>query len=100
MACRYSERIELVVHRAHIDVVDVEQDQTVGRARRLAQEFPLREPRIAERDVARDVLQQDAPPEQLLHRAHPLHHVASASSVYGSGSRSCVLRPATPVQHR
>ena len=41
----------------------------------FAQEFPLGQLRVAEGHVAGDVLQQDAAPEDVLHRAHARHDV-------------------------
>src|SRR5262249_16844781 len=64
------ERIELMVHRAHVDVVHIEQDQTIGTRRDLAEELPLAETRIAELHIARDVLEQNPPTEEILYGAH------------------------------
>ena len=66
------ERVELMVDRAHVDVVDIEQDQAIGAPGDLAEELPFGEVRIAERHVARDILQQDSATEEVLHGPHPL----------------------------
>jgi hypothetical protein len=64
-----------VVHRAHVDVVDVEQETAVGAAGDLAEKLPLGHRRVGVAEVARDVLDQDPAPEPVLHAAHALHHV-------------------------
>ncbi len=69
-AVEISERIELMIHAAHVDVVHVEQDQTVGLARDGGEEFPLRHARVVKSEIAGDVLQQNASPENFLYRAH------------------------------
>ncbi len=60
-----------------------------ARAAISAQEFPLGQRRVAERHVARDVLQQDAPAEDVLHGAHPLHDVRER--LLGVGQRQQVV---------
>ena len=66
----YARAIEAVVVGAHEHVVDVEQDAAVGAAGELGEELVLRHVGVAEAQVARRVLEQDAPAEALLHRLH------------------------------
>ena len=88
---RGSGAIELVVARADIDVVDVEQDQAVGAAARPRAGTPIRScVEAAKRDVARDVLQQDPAAEQVLHRAHARDDVRER--LLGVGQRQEVVQ--------
>jgi len=86
------ERIELVIDRAHVDVVDVEQNQAIGARGDLAQKLPLCQAGIAEPDVARDVLQQDAAAEEILHGAHALDDIGER--LLGIRKRQQVVRVA------
>ena len=68
-------RVEAVVVAADVDIVDVEQNQAVGLVRYRRQELPFRHARLREADVARDVLEQNAPAEEVLDPPHPLGDV-------------------------
>jgi len=87
------ERVELMVHRAHVDVVDIEQDQAIGTLRDLGEKLPFAETRIAKFHVARHVLEQDAPAEEVLHAAHPLDDVRER--LFGVRQRQQVVRIAS-----
>jgi hypothetical protein len=82
--------VEAMVHRRHEDVVHVEQDPAVGAHGDGGEEVPLRHRRVRELDVRGHVLDQDLPPRAPPARATTRSTTcSSASSVYGSGSRSC-----------
>ncbi len=51
-AVEISERIELVIHAAHIDVVHVEQDQAIGLVARRREEFRTVMQRLPESEIA------------------------------------------------
>src|SRR5689334_17949841 len=61
-----AQRVETVVDRAHIYVVDVEQKTASGPACDLAEEIPLVETGGGELQVARNVLDQDLAREKVL----------------------------------
>jgi hypothetical protein len=68
-------RVEAVVHGAHIYVVDVEQQIAVGALCETREKFRFAHLRRCEPDVARDVLEQDAATEHVLHSLHTLRNV-------------------------
>src|SRR6267154_4291007 len=57
------------------------------------QELPLREARVTEGDVARNVLEEDPSPEDVLHRAHALRDVLER--LLGVGQRQQVVSVAS-----
>src|SRR5438128_8958925 len=67
------ERVEGVIARAHVDVVDVAQDAAAGARRDGGDELPLRDGGMAVTQVRRWVLQQESAAEELL---RPLHVAA------------------------
>ena len=69
------QRIEFVVHAADIDVVDIEQNQAVGTSCNLTQEFPLGDLGVPVGYIARYILEQNAPAENVLHRPHPFNDI-------------------------
>ena len=71
-----NQRIEPVIHAAHIDVVHVQQNQAVRALRDLGQEVPLGELRGRVADVAGDVLQQNPGSQAVLHPADPIDDVS------------------------
>ena len=83
-------RGKAVVERAHIDIVDVEQEPTIGAVRHLGDEFPLAHFRLAERHIARNILQCQATTEHILHLAHAVDHVIER--FFGIGNRQQVMQ--------
>ena len=67
------QRVEAVIDAADVDIVDVEQDGAIRALRDLAQEFPFAHLGGVEGQIARDVLQQDLPPEGVLHLTDSRH---------------------------
>src|SRR6516164_4144524 len=68
-------RVEPVVHRADVEIVDVEQNAATGPVNERRQEFPLRDLRAGEPKIARDVLDKDLALEIVLHLTDTVCHV-------------------------
>jgi len=81
---------EAVIGRAHVDVVDVEQDAAVGPLGELGEELPLGHDRVRKGEVARDVLDEDLPVQPLLHGAHARDDVRQR--LLGERQRKQVVR--------
>ena len=79
--------VESVVEGAHIDVVDVEQEPAIGAVCDLGHELPFGHLRLAEGDVARDVLEGQAAAEEVLHLGDALHHVVERLLGVGDGQK-------------
>ena len=96
------DRVEVVVDARDVDVVHVEQQAAVGlfgHARLRNSHSGIVE--SAKVDVAAGVLQHERAFEQILDDADRARRRARrVCSLSGMGSRSWVLRPATPVQQR
>ena len=69
--------VEIVVVRRNEDVVDVEENSTVGPDRDLRQEFPLRHLVLAKRQIARHVLDCDSPTKPILDTLDAFDHVSN-----------------------
>ncbi len=98
--CEVGPRVESMVIRAHIHIVHVEKDCAVRELGKPREKLPLGHGSARELHIGRWVLECEGRPEEVLHATHTLSDMMSASSVYGSGKRSCVFFPATPVQQR
>src|SRR5258707_173146 len=61
--------------RADEDVVDIEENPAVGSPGHFAEELPLGHRGLFERNVAGDILEKNLPPQDVLHRSNPIHHV-------------------------
>ena len=77
--CQVGVWVEAVVARAHVDIVDVEQEPAAGAPRERGQELPFGDRRTAVFEITRDVFDEDAAAEILLVRAgraplEYLHH--------------------------
>ena len=68
-AAQIVQRIEAMVTRANVDVVDVEQQQAVGAFRHFSQKIPFAAIGGAKADIARRIFDQDPPPQIILHAA-------------------------------
>src|SRR5262245_10352953 len=86
---------EAVVCRADEDVVDVEQDATIGLLGDGGKELPFRHRRVPEGDVARDVLEQEAAPEPILDLTHTTDDMVDR--LVGVGERQQIVRVAMAV---
>ena len=76
------QRVEAMIDAADVDIVDVEQDGAVGALAQPRAETPTRSSRICmEGEIARDVFQQDLPPEASCTWPTRATTAASASSV-------------------
>ena len=60
-----------MIHRADVDVVDVEQDSAVSPLRNRGQELPFRHRRVPVGQIAGHVLDQDLAAQPILHLADP-----------------------------
>jgi len=83
-------RVVAVVDAAHVDVVDVEQQQAVGLLGQRSEEFPLGHGRGAVLGVARDVLEHQAPAERVLRLAQVAHD--DAQRLLAVGQRQQVVQ--------
>src|SRR5262249_57585230 len=68
--------IEVMIPGTHVDVVDVQENPAVGALRHLPEKLPFGHLRVLERDVARDVLEQDAAPQHVLYFGDAFRDVA------------------------
>jgi hypothetical protein len=62
-------RVEAMVEGVHEDIVDVQQNPAISVLSDCRKEFPFRQPRVLISHVARDILNQNPPPESVLHLA-------------------------------
>ena len=69
------DRIEVVVHARHINVVHVEQQAAIRVGRHASEEFPLGHGRTDKTDVRAGILQDQRTLEKILHDADPLDNV-------------------------
>ena len=69
------DRVEVVVHARHVDVVHVEQQAAVGVGRHAGEKLPLGHGRADKADVGAGVFQDQRPLEKILHDADPLDDV-------------------------
>lgn len=65
--------VEAVVARAHVDIVDVEQEPAAGAPRKRGQELPFGDRRTAVFEITRDVFDEDAAAEILLYALDAPH---------------------------
>ena len=65
-----------MIEGAHVDVVDVEQDQTVGFGGDGGEKFPLGHHGRPISEIARHILQKNPPAEKILDLPNPRDHVA------------------------
>ena len=79
------QRVEAVVHAAHIDVVHVHQQQAVGLVGDVAQKLPFAGAVFAVTDVARHVLDHQAAAQHVLRAVDLRHHMARAGVGVGQG---------------
>ena len=86
-AAQESQRIEIMIEGADIDIVDVEQDLAVGALAEFGDELPLREFRHGIGNVARDILQHEPVAEVVLHAPHPLGDVVERFLGVGQGQK-------------
>src|SRR5687767_541419 len=82
-------RIEAVIARAYVNVVDVEQQAASRFARERNQEVRLGHLRVRELEIARHVLEQYLPPERVLELRHPAREVTKRLG--GVGERQQVV---------
>ena len=76
-------RLEAVIDRGDIDVVDVEQEPAAGAADDRAQEFGLAHGRVREGDIGRRVFEQDGALKGLLHLVDMVRHAGQRRLVIG-----------------
>ena len=92
-AVEIAQWLEFVVEGADIDIVHIQQQVAVGAPRHFRQEFTLGHRGMRERDVAGDVLDEDAPPVAAPVPAYPAYDMLQRLLAQGRGSRSCMLMP-------
>ena len=68
-------RVEAVIHRIHEDIIDVEQQRATGLARERRQKLLLAEMRAREAQIARHVLDEHLPTQDVLHIFDSADHV-------------------------
>ena len=71
-------RVEAVIARADMDVIDVQQQSAAGRLGQGAEEFPFRNRRGLKFQVGARILQHQRPTQDVLNGAHPVRHVRKA----------------------
>lgn len=87
-------RIEAMVPRGHIDVVDIEQDPATATLGDFAEKLPLGDRGGREFQIAGDILDQNAPAQDFLDLAHPSGHVAER--LFGLGERDEIVQVTAP----
>ena len=93
-------RIETVVHRVDVDVVDVEEELAAAAPGDCGHEVPFGHRVGLEAQIRRDVLDEKRPPEGGLHRVDAIAH--QREGLVGEGQRQQVVEvtaiDATPAQ--